>query len=103
MKDAQIEFLQQRIGELESEAERAQTLQAELNVALAAKKAAENRMEQLKTDFDQRSSVQLSQIRGLQAAAAEREHKREEFERAIIDRDKELATVKANLRDLQNS
>jgi chromosome segregation ATPase len=103
VRDSKIQHLQQQVRELEGFRDRLPLLQADLSDAIAGRRSAEARFQEAKNDFEVRSSSLLSQLRDFEAAAAEWDRLREEFERDKIAHQRELAAVQSTLRDLQNS
>jgi chromosome segregation ATPase len=103
VKDAKIQHLQQQLRELEGFRDRLPLLQADLSDTIAARRAAEAKFQEAKNDFEVRSSSLLSQIRDFETAAAEWDKHRDQFEADKLAHEKELSSVHATLRDLQNS
>lgn len=103
VKESRLQFLEQQARELESIRDRLPLMQADLSDAIAGRRAAESKFQEVKNDFEVRSSNLLAQIRDFEKAAQEWDRQRDELERGQLARDKELSTVKAHLRDLQNS
>jgi chromosome segregation ATPase len=103
VKAAKIQHLEQQVRELESARDRFPLLQADLSDAIAGRRAAEARVQEANNDFEVRSSSLLMQIRDFENAATAWDKLRNEFEREVLARDKELASVSAHLRDLQNN
>jgi chromosome segregation ATPase len=103
VKEARLQHLQQQVRDLESLRDRLPLLQADLSDALAGRRAAESRYQEAKSDFEVRSSSLLSQIRDFENAAVEWDQAHQQLELEKIATEKELESVKATLRDLQNS
>jgi hypothetical protein len=103
VQESRLHYFEQRVRELESVRDRLPLLQADLSDALASRRAAESKLEEVRNDCEVRVSNLLAQIRNFELAAAEWDHTRTDQERLEIAREKELATVKAHLRDLQNN
>ncbi len=103
VKDARIRHLESQIRDLEGVRDRLHFLQADLSDAIGGRRSAEAKYQEVKNDFEVRSSSLLSRISDLEGAASEWDKKQEQFERERFESQKELSIVQATLRDLQNS
>jgi chromosome segregation ATPase len=103
VKEARLRHFEQQVRDLEGLKQRVPLLEAELSAAVAARREADRGAEQLRIELEGRLGNLLLQVRDFEAAALEWDQVRDEFERTLVARDKELATVKAHLRDLQNN
>jgi chromosome segregation ATPase len=103
VKEARLRHFQQQIEELEGVRDRLPSLEAALSDAVAGRRAAESKIEEIQEGFETRLSSLLSQIRNFETAAQEWNRLRDDFEHALAAREKELVAVRAHLRDIQNS
>lgn len=103
VRQSKIEHLEKQLRELEGIRNRLPILQRDLDEAIAAKRSAESKLQDSNTNFDARSKGLLAQIRDHEEAAKEWDLKRETLEKDLLAREKELASVKAQLRDFQNN
>ena len=103
VKAARLQHFEQQVRELEGFRDRLPLLQADLSDAIAGRRTAENKLEETKTHFEIRVANLLTQIRDFERAAQEWDRVRDEAERAVLTKDKELAAAKAHLRDMQNN
>ena len=103
VKKSRLQYLEQQLQELQGVRDRLPLLQADLSNAIAGKNSAESKYQELKNDFEMRTRSSASRIQDFENSAKEWEGQRAELERSEIAREKELASVRAQLRDLQNS